>query len=43
MVVYPEGIWYGHVGKEKIGQIVQEHLVEGNPVSALVVTPLVPH
>ncbi len=40
MVVYPEGVWYGHAEKEKIGQIVQEHLVGGTPISALVLTPV---
>jgi (2Fe-2S) ferredoxin len=37
MVVYPEGIWYGHVTPEKCLRIVQEHLAEGTPIQEEVV------
>jgi (2Fe-2S) ferredoxin len=36
MVVYPEGIWYHHVDKEKAEKIIQEHLVENKPVEELI-------
>jgi (2Fe-2S) ferredoxin len=36
VVVYPEAVWYGHVGAADIAEIVQSHLVEGKPVERLV-------
>ena len=33
MVVYPEGTWYHGMTAERIPQFVQEHLVEGKPVT----------
>lgn len=35
MVVYPEGVWYSHVGLEDAQRIWDEHLVGGTPVEAL--------
>ncbi len=35
VVVYPEGVWYGHVKPEDIKEIVQSHLIEGQPVERL--------
>ncbi len=33
MVVYPDGTWYHGMTAERIPQFVQEHLVEGKPIS----------
>jgi (2Fe-2S) ferredoxin len=35
-VVYPEGIWYGHVTPELLERIVVEHLKDGRPVKEAV-------
>jgi (2Fe-2S) ferredoxin len=35
VVVYPDAVWYGFVKPEDIAEIVQSHLVEGNPVERL--------
>jgi (2Fe-2S) ferredoxin len=36
IVVYPEGVWYGHVRVEDVPEIVERHLVHGEPVERLV-------
>jgi (2Fe-2S) ferredoxin len=36
VVVYPEGVWYGHVRVEDVPEIV-DHLAGGRPVERLVV------
>jgi (2Fe-2S) ferredoxin len=35
MVVYPEGTWYGRVGLEDAEEIVEKHLIGGEPVKRL--------
>lgn len=35
VVVYPEGVWYGHVTVDDVVEIVDEHLVNGRPVARL--------
>jgi (2Fe-2S) ferredoxin len=36
VIVYPEGIWYGHVKPEDVTAIIQEHLIEERPVERLI-------
>jgi (2Fe-2S) ferredoxin len=35
IVVYPEGVWYGHVSVADVPEIVERHLVGGEPVERL--------
>jgi (2Fe-2S) ferredoxin len=35
IVVYPEGVWYGHVTPADVPEIVESHLVNGCPVERL--------
>ncbi|HXN56408.1 MAG TPA: (2Fe-2S) ferredoxin domain-containing protein [Myxococcales bacterium] len=35
VVVYPEGVWYGGVRVSDVGEIVERHLVAGEPVARL--------
>lgn len=35
VVVYPEAIWYGHVTADDVEEIVDQHIVGGNPVARL--------
>jgi (2Fe-2S) ferredoxin len=35
VVVYPEGVWYGHVRPEDVPEIVERHLLGGQPVERL--------
>jgi len=34
-VVYPEGIWYTYVDESDIDEIIESHLLNGNPVERL--------
>jgi len=35
VLVYPEGIMYGKVGKDDVKTIIEQHLLGGTPVEAL--------
>jgi (2Fe-2S) ferredoxin len=35
VVVYPEGVWYGGVQPQDVAEIVEKHLVGGEPVTRL--------
>jgi (2Fe-2S) ferredoxin len=35
VVVYPEGVWYGGVRAEDVPEIVERHLIGGEPVERL--------
>ncbi len=37
VVVYPEGVWYGGVRPEDVAEIVERHLVGGEPVARLLI------
>jgi len=37
VVVYPEAVWYGHVGPEDVDEIIDAHIVGGRPVERLVI------
>lgn len=31
--VQPDGVWYYNINSEKLDQIIEQHLIQGNPVS----------
>ena len=37
VVVYPEAVWYGHVRPEDVDEIIDAHIVGGQPVERLVI------
>ena len=40
IVVYPEGVWYSHVRIEDVPEIVERHLIGGEPVARLMIPEL---
>jgi (2Fe-2S) ferredoxin len=36
-VVYPEAVWYGSVKPEDVDEIIETHIVGGQPVARLVI------
>ena len=34
-VVYPDDVWYTYVDKDDIDEIIEQHLLNGNPVKRL--------
>lgn len=36
VMVYPEGVWYAHVGLDEVDEIIQAHIKGGVPVARLV-------
>ena len=42
MVVYPEQVWYGHVTVDDVTEIIEKHLIGGEPVARLML-PEQPH
>jgi (2Fe-2S) ferredoxin len=39
MIVYPEGVWYGHLTPDDVDTIVEEHFIGGTPVERLRIVP----
>jgi len=35
LVVYPEGIWYSNVTPEDVPELVERHMIDGEPVDRL--------
>lgn len=35
MVIYPDAVWYGHVTPEDVEEIIEKHLIGGEPVERL--------
>ena len=35
LVVYPEGVWYTYVDEEDIDEIIDQHVIGGEPVERL--------
>jgi (2Fe-2S) ferredoxin len=42
VVVYPDGVWYGGVRPEDVPEIVERHLVGGEPVTRLLIPSMNP-
>ena len=39
VVVYPEAVWYGHVTPADVDEIIERHIVGGEPVQRLMIPP----
>ena len=39
MVIYPEGVWYHYQTREDVDEILRTHLIEGDRVTRLLLTP----
>jgi len=39
LVVYPEGVWYRNVQLQDIDEIVDRHIIGGEPVERLLIPP----
>lgn len=39
VIVYPDGVWYGHVSPRDMDTIIDEHLINGRPVERLRIVP----
>ena len=37
VVVYPEGVWYGHVTPANVDEIIESHIMGGQPVQRLII------
>jgi len=37
VVVYPEAVWYGHVTPADVDEIIDSHIIGGQPVERLVI------
>lgn len=35
IVVYPEGVWYTYIDEEDVDEIIESHLINGQPVARL--------
>ena len=35
VVIYPEGVWYGHVNESDVAEIIESHVIGGKPVERL--------
>ncbi len=35
VVIYPEGVWYSHVTKEDVAEIIERHIIAGQVVERL--------
>jgi (2Fe-2S) ferredoxin len=38
VVVYPEGVFYGHVTPADVDEIIESHLIANQPVERLILT-----
>ncbi len=39
VVVYPDGVWYGHVTPSDVDEIIDQHILGGRPVERLILPP----